>query len=192
MTNIASLLIKLFIIIAVSVSIIAVIYIWILPTFLHGYKTYSFFVIGVIGSAILGGYAKSESAEEFIRRLYNDHLTQYVKNEYWFDDKQILNKYFDSNLTKLFLLDEKCKEETGDVCNLDFDPIIDAQDYDEKYPTEIVIREEAREKNRYKVEFTNLGKRIIFYDLQKTDKGWRITDINYPNGYSLKKGLSRK
>jgi hypothetical protein len=149
------------------------------------------FLLIAFGTDIV--YAKSESAEQFIRRLYNDHLTQYVKNKYWFDDKQVLNKYFNSKLTNLFLQDEKCKEKTGDVCNLDFDPIIDAQDYDEKYPTEIVIREETTKTGyRYKVKFTNLGVRIIFYDLQKTDKGWRVTDITYPNGFSLKKALSGK
>lgn len=56
MTNIASLIIKLLGIIVVFVVIIAAIYVWILPTFWHGYKTYSFLVIGTAGSAVLGGY----------------------------------------------------------------------------------------------------------------------------------------
>lgn len=57
MTNIVSLVIKLLVIIVVFVVIIAAIYVWILPSFLQGYKTYSFLVIGAIGSAALGGYS---------------------------------------------------------------------------------------------------------------------------------------
>jgi len=56
MTNIVSLSIKLLGIVVVFVVIIAAIYAWILPTFWHGYKTYSFIAIGAIGSAVLGGY----------------------------------------------------------------------------------------------------------------------------------------
>lgn len=56
MTNIANLLNKLFVIIFISVVIIAAIYVWVLPIFLHGYKTYSFLAIGAIGPAALGGY----------------------------------------------------------------------------------------------------------------------------------------
>jgi hypothetical protein len=56
MTNVVNLLIKLLGIVIFFVVIIAVIYAWILPTFWHGHKTYSFLFIGIIGSAVLGGY----------------------------------------------------------------------------------------------------------------------------------------
>ena len=66
MTNITSFIFKLFGIIVVFVVIIATIYSWILPTFCNGYKTYSFLVIGAIGSAALGGYCCYKATNAFM------------------------------------------------------------------------------------------------------------------------------
>lgn len=47
---------KIAAIVAGFVMIIAAIYAWVLPEFFHGYKTYCFFVVGVIAAAVLSGY----------------------------------------------------------------------------------------------------------------------------------------
>ena len=49
-------IIKLLVIIIGSVAIIDTAYIWVLPTFFHGYRTYSILVIGASFAALLGGY----------------------------------------------------------------------------------------------------------------------------------------
>lgn len=49
-------LIRLVAIVAIFVMILAAIYAWILPTFFHGYKTYSFLVVGVVTAAAISGY----------------------------------------------------------------------------------------------------------------------------------------
>lgn len=56
MTNFSNLIVKLLGIIIGIVAIVAAIYIWILPIFFHGYKTYAFLVMGAITAAFLGGY----------------------------------------------------------------------------------------------------------------------------------------
>ena len=54
-TRWGSLSIKLLgIILGFSVTI-AIIYLWILPKFFHGYKTYLFLIIGTSGAALIGG-----------------------------------------------------------------------------------------------------------------------------------------
>jgi len=133
-----------------------------------------------------------ESPDNFIRRLYKEHLSDYQHDEYWFDKKKKLSQYFDQNLTLLFLRDEKCKEKNHEICSLDSDPIIDAQDFDEKYPVNLKVETvRTAPRLRLKVIFTNIDTRIIFYDLQHTKAGWRVRDIIYPDGHSLKKLLSQ-
>lgn len=136
--------------------------------------------------------APADSPENFIRSLYKYHLSQYDKN-YWFDNKEKLSKYFDSTLIALLLHDEKCKNETHGICNLDFDPIIDAQDLDNKYPVSIEVKRlNYKSQTHCKVIFTNITKRTICYELRRTKLGWRVSDITYSNGQSLKKLLSKK
>ena len=56
MTNIGSLAVKLLGIVFSFTIIIAAVYVWILPIFFHGYKSYSYLVIGASIAALLGGY----------------------------------------------------------------------------------------------------------------------------------------
>lgn len=160
-------------------------------------KCRSFF-IAVLLLIFNSGYLHSadfdrlDSPENFIRSLYRDHLSQYDK-KYWFDNKEKLSKYFDSTLTALFLRDEECKNKTQGICNLDFEPIIDAQDLDNKYPVSIEVKRlNYKSQTRCKVIFTNITKRTICYELRRTKLGWRVNDITYSNGQSLKKLLSEK
>ncbi len=135
----------------------------------------------------------SASPEDFLRGLYRIHVARVKKNVYWFDNKKELGKYFDKNLTSLFLKDEECKERTHEICNLDFDPLLDAQDFDEKYPFQIKIEKvHYKTSVRYKVMITNVEPRTLVYDLKETPEGWRITDITFSSGLSLKKILSIK
>jgi hypothetical protein len=156
------------------------------------------FFIAVLFLILSSGYSQSanfapaDSPENFIRNLYREHLSQYDK-VYWFDNEEKLSKYFDSNLTALFLRDEECKEKTQGICNLDFDPIIDAQDFDNKYPVSLEVKRlNSKSQTRCKVIFSNITKRTLIYELRQTKGGWRIVDIIYSNGQSLKKLLSQK
>lgn len=144
------------------------------------------------GSSQSATPAPADSPENFVRSLYKYHLSHYDKN-YWFDNKEKLSKYFDSNLTDQFLRDEKCNNKTQEICNLDFDPIIDAQDLDNKYPATFdVKRLDSKSKTLCKVIFQNITKRTIIYKLLRTKLGWRISDIYYENGQTLKNILSIK
>jgi hypothetical protein len=109
----------------------------------------------------------------------------------WFADKRTLSKYFDKELTTLFIKDDECKKREQGVCNLDFDPIYDAQDFEEK-TTNLQIAAVAGQPDLFNVTFTNLGTRTLVYRLTSTPSGWRISDIKYPEGPSLKEILSHE
>ena len=87
--------------------------------------------------------------------------------------------------------DDECVKREQGVCNLDFDPIYDAQDF-EKEMTNLQIAAVVGQPDLFNVTFTNLGTRTLVYRLTNTPSGWRISDIKYPEGPSLKEILSRE
>jgi hypothetical protein len=133
---------------------------------------------------------KSASPEDFIRSLYQFHQPGKETPD-WFGDKNTLSKYFDQNLTDLFLKDDECAKREEGICNLDFDPIYDAQDFD-KETTNLKIAAVADQHDWFSVTFTNLGTRTLVYKLTNTSEGWRISDIKYPEGPSLREIMSRE
>jgi hypothetical protein len=139
----------------------------------------------VASSAIAAG----DGPEEVIRALYNAHRPWEHKSLN-LHDRAVLSKYFSPELTKLFLknaqLERDCPK--GDLCGLDFDPILDAQDFDDHLNFNLRItdaippqtgRFEARFKlfNEDKPEY----ERVLVFQLVQLKNGWRIDDIVYPN-----------
>ena len=144
----------------------------------------------VTSAACFGADTKKSSPEGFIRSLYHFHQP-WKEQANWFGDKRALSKYFDKELTALFLKDAECEKQQEGVCNLDFDPIYDAQDFDEK-PIKLQIAAMAGQPDSFKVMFTNLGPRTLIYRLTNAPSGWRISDIKYSEGLSLKELLSQE
>lgn len=143
-----------------------------------------------ISAACFGADTKNSSPEDFLRSLYRFHQP-WTEQRSWFDNKQTLSKYFDKELTALFIKDDECKKREQGICNLDFDPIYDAQDF-EKETTNLQIAAKVGQSELFNVTFTNLGTRTLVYRLTNTPSGWRISDIKYPEEPSLKEILSRE
>ena len=117
---------------------------------------HALFISFVFVSAVcFGEDTKKSSPEEFIRSLYQFHQPGKDTPD-WFGDKQTLSTYFDKELTSLFLKNAECEKREQGVCNLDFDPVYEAQDFDEK-TTNLEIAAVADQPNSFKVTFTNLG-----------------------------------
>jgi hypothetical protein len=151
---------------------------------------HALFISLVFTSAVcFGADTKKSSPEDFIRSLYRFHQPWRNQSD-WFGDKRTLSKYFDKELTALFIKDAECEKREQGVCNLDFDPIYDAQDFERT--TNLQIAAVTDQADLFKVTFTNLGTRTLVYRLTNTPSGWRISDIKYSDGPSLKEILSRK
>jgi hypothetical protein len=143
----------------------------------------------VTGASCLGGDV--QTPEGFLQNLYTSEHKPMTKPEIDFTKKESLAKYFDLQLTNLFIKDFECQKKEQGVCNLNFDPIYDAQDFD-KQTIGLKVTSLAAQPNAFQVTFTNLGTRTLIYKLKKTSAGWRISDIKYPEGPSLKELLSRE
>jgi hypothetical protein len=137
------------------------------------------------------GNKNSDKPENIIFNLYKEHQPQNGKG-ISFGDEKTLNRYFTRDLTALLLRNEECVKRTREVCNLNMDPIFDAQDYD-KSQLNLEIKEISSKHSslRYKVTFTNLGRRTVVYELNKTKSGWRISDIIYASRHSLREMLAQ-
>ena len=86
--------------------------------------------------------AAEDGPEEVIRALYKAHRP-WEHKELNLGNRAVLSKYFSPELTKLFLknaqLERDCPK--GDLCGLDFDPILGAQDFDDHLNFKLRITE---------------------------------------------------
>jgi hypothetical protein len=143
-----------------------------------------FILFSIVTLAFASVASAAESPRDLVSKLYSLHdegkgpLENPAK-------KQALEEFFDSNLTRLYLRDQK--EADGEVGRLDFDPLYDAQDVEIK---ELKITSDEDEEAEVSVTFQNMGEaQRVVHLLTETDEGWRIRDIQYADGRSLKKIL---
>ena len=96
----------------------------------------------------------------------------------------MLYKYFEKSLADMIWKD--AANSKGEVGAIDGDPLYDAQDMDIK---KFVIGKPSYEnsKARVNVSFENFGKqKTIVFILANGRSGWRIHDIDYGGGRTLK------
>ena len=104
----------------------------------------------------------------------------------------MFTRYFDDELLKLYLKDKR--EAKGEVGRINSVPPYNAQ---ETEITDFSISEpqtsSADHSSLVVVRFKNIGKPTrVEYVLRHTAKGWRISDIRYDDGTSLKKFSKRR
>ena len=131
--------------------------------------------------------AAKDGPEEVIRALYKDHRP-WEHKELNLGNRAVLSKYFSPELTKLFLknaqLERDCPE--GDLCGLDFDPILGAQDFDDHLNFKLRITEATPpQTGRFEARFQLFNKetpeqeQVLIFQLVQVKNGWRIDDIIY-------------
>ena len=126
------------------------------------------------------------SAKDLVAHFYQAHGSKHDP----LDETQLLGRYFDAALLKLYLKDKR--EAKGEVGRLDGDPLYNAQDMQIR-DFSVSAPESAAGETRVTVHFKNIGKRTrIVYVLSQTADGWKISDIRYDDGSSLKKILQGK
>jgi hypothetical protein len=126
------------------------------------------------------------SPKDLVAQLYQAHDSKHDP----LDETALLGRYFDPALLKLYLKDKR--EAKGEVGRLDGDPLYNAQDMEIK-DFSVSAPEVAGGDARVTVNFKNLGKPTrVVYMLSRTANNWKISDIRYDDGSSLKKILEGK
>jgi hypothetical protein len=126
------------------------------------------------------------SPKDLVAQLYQAHASKHDP----LDETASLGRYFDPALLQLYLKDKR--EAKGEVGRLDGDPLYNAQDFQIK-DFSVSAPDMAGVEARVTVNFKNLGKPTrVVYMLDRTANGWKISDIRYDDGSSLKKILEGK
>src|SRR4051812_21927614 len=125
----------------------------------------------------------ASSPDGLVKDLYRVHNQ---KHSPFFQtrNRALLDKYFEKGLADLIWKDARTSK--GEVGVIDGDPLYDAQDIEIK---NFAIAKPRYETDRAMVDanFENLGqKKTITYIVVKGKTGWRIRDIVYGEGRTLK------
>jgi hypothetical protein len=127
--------------------------------------------------------ATDATPKDLVAQLYQAHRSKHDP----LVETKLLDRYFDAPLLKLYLKDKQ--EAKGEVGRLDGDPLYNAQDMEISHFS-ISSPETAKGEAQVTVRFKNMGKSArIVYVLIPASAGWRISDIRYDDGSSLKKIL---
>ena len=126
--------------------------------------------------------------DSVVRELYRVHNNG---RGHVFDPKgkKYIYKFFDQKLADL-IWKEISETPEGEVGNLDFDPLYNAQDTG---ITKFIVGKPSVQADTATVvvNFRNFGKRTtIKFEMHKGQEGWRIVNVNYGNGSDLVKILS--
>ena len=111
-------------------------------------------VLMLLTVAASSAVAAGDDPEEVIRALYKAHRP-WEHKQLNLGNRAVLSKYFSPELTKLFLKNAQVGRDCpkGDLCGLDFDPILGAQDFDDNLNFKLRVTE-ARPASNWPIRST--------------------------------------
>jgi hypothetical protein len=134
-------------------------------------------VLGAACAVIAAPAAAADaSAHDFVAAIYDTYVGK-DGNGIALDTDQAVQRYFEPALAALIRKDQKEAERRNEVPALDFDPFVDAQDWDIA-AFAIAVTDGSSDKASATVKFNNFGKpAIVVLDLVKIGNAWKISDI---------------
>ena len=122
--------------------------------------------------------AADSSAHDFIAAIYDTYVSK-ERNGLALDSDAKVRRYFEPTLAALILKDRRQSSRRGEVGTLDFDPFVDAQDW-QISDLVIVVEEADPGKARAAVKFKNVDKpSTVVLDLVKVGKAWKIGNVTW-------------
>jgi len=116
------------------------------------------------------------SATAFITAIYNSYKGKDAKGTP-LDSERTIRRYFEPKLAAAMARDQKAAARKNEVGRLDFDPFLDAQDW-EVDSFDIAVGNAAAGKAQATVKFVNMGEAMtVTLDLVQASNAWRIYDI---------------
>lgn len=124
-------------------------------------------------------------ARELVLALHARWGPGAVQNE----GRAVLERYFDDALTSLLLKDRECVRREGGKCNLTASILFWAQDTE---ISDLRICALGSRGDEVEARFRNFGvAQAHTYAMRNTERGWRIVDVRYADGSSLRAVLER-
>ncbi len=137
-------------------------------------------ILGAAGAALAASASAGDaSATAFIKAIYDSYRGKNAKGVP-LDGERNIRRYFEPKLATAMAKDQQAAAQRNEVGSLDFDPFLDAQDWDVT-TFDIVVSDAAAGKAKATVKFVNDGQaRTIVLDLVQVENAWRIYDIAWP------------
>lgn len=129
----------------------------------------------------------NDSPQDLMRELYRVH--DQGNGRLLDPDAGKQRRVFFTESLAVALDGELNRSEPGELGNLDFDPFYNAQDT-ELGEFDIAVTKVSGNRTFAIVRFSNFGDPIkIVYTVVQDERGWRIDDIDYGDGLTLRKIL---
>jgi hypothetical protein len=120
--------------------------------------------------------AAGGSAHDFVAAIYDTYVGK-GGNGITLDNERTVRRYFEPSLAALILQDQKKAARRKEVGTLDFDPFVDAQDWDIA-AYNVAVSDKGADKASAIVTFNNFGKaKMVVLDLIKIKSDWKISDV---------------
>jgi hypothetical protein len=135
--------------------------------------------LGAACAALTGpACAGDVSATAFITAIYDSYKGKDAKG-IPLDSERAIRRYFEPRLATLMSADQKAAARRSEVGALDFDPFLDAQDWDVT-TFDISVSDTVAGKAQATVKFVNSGRGMtVALDLVQVRDAWRIYDITW-------------
>src|SRR5262245_55544463 len=135
--------------------------------------------------------AAEPSAKAFVEAIYAAYQGK-DGNGIALDKDATVRRYFAPDLAQLMINDSRQAARRGEVGALDGDPFVDAQDW-EVSGVDVTVQDVAAGKARATVTFENRERpSTVVLDLVKLKPGWRISDIAWGDGRTLRGLFGKK
>jgi hypothetical protein len=126
--------------------------------------------------AAAAAFGADASPTAFITAIYNSYKGKDAKGTP-LDNERTIRRYFEPKLAAAMAKDQKTSARRNEVGKLDFDPFLDAQDW-EVDTFDIAVGNAAAGKAQAIVKFVNQGEPMtVTLDLVQANNAWRIYDI---------------
>lgn len=137
-------------------------------------------VLAAAGAALAGraAAAADPTPRAFLRAIYDSYEGK-NGNGVPLDTDETVKRYFEPAIAARIRQDQQESERRNETAALDFDPFVDAQDWDIAV-VNIDVKDTAPGKASATVRFNNFGKSaIVALDLVKVGADWKIYDITW-------------
>lgn len=122
--------------------------------------------------------AADQSARAFVAGIYDAYKGK-NGNGHPLDNEGAIRRYFEPSLAAAILKDQRAAARRQEVGTLDFDPFIDAQDWDID-TFDIAVSDNGLDKATATVKFSNLkSDSTVVLDLVKIKGEWKISNITW-------------
>ena len=136
-------------------------------------------ILGAVCMALAKpAFAADPGATAFVTAIYNAYKGKDAKGVP-LDNERIIRRYFEPTLAAAMAKDQKTAARRNEVGLLDFDPFLDAQDWDVS-AFDIAVSDAAGGTAKSTVKFVNQGEAMtVVLDLVQAKNDWRVYDITW-------------